>query len=461
MPAAERTRAATTPSAVPAELTGWGGGPAAPVTLIQPADVAALVSAVRADVGPARPAIARGAGRSYGDAAQLRNGQVIVTTALRGYELDVATGVLRAEAGVTIAELLPVLVPRGWILPVLPGTQHVTVGGMIASDIHGKNHGTVGSVGAHVLRIRLLTSGGDVLELEPGQPDFEATIGGMGLTGVIVSAEIQLRRVAGPLISVDTDRAGTLDEILAALEAPGGEHRVAWLDLLAGRGRIRGVVTRASYADAAASASTGGDGARTARPDVAVRATVPGWWPGWLPRTGVRAFNELRFRLSPVRQRDHLEPIARHMFPLDVLGAWPRLYGRRGFVQYQLVVPPGSEATLTDVLRTLERHRVPSFLAVLKDFGDAGAAPLSFPIRGWTLALDLPRAASELVPALDRCDELVAEAGGRVYLSKDSRLRADLLGAMYPRLGEWRERRDALDEAGRWRSDLAIRLGLV
>ena len=452
MRAAERTRDATIPSGVPAELSGWGGGPAAPVTLTRPADEEALTRAVRA---AGAGAIARGAGRSYGDAAQLRGGHVISLTALRSHELDAERGVVTAQAGVTIAELLPVLIPRGWILPVLPGTQHVTVGGIIASDIHGKNHGAVGSVGAHVLRIRLLTSGGEVLELEPGQPEFEATVGGMGLTGVIVSAEIQLRRIAGPLISVDTDRAGTLDEILQALQAPGGEHRVAWLDLLAGPGRVRGVVTRAAYADASAHSG------RDARADVVARATVPGWWPGWLPRTGVRAFNELRFRLSPVRQRDHLEPIARHMFPLDVLDAWPRLYGRRGFVQYQLAVPPGREATLTDVLRTLERHRVPSFLAVLKDFGDAGPPPLSFPIRGWTLALDLPRAADGLAAALDRCDLIVAAAGGRVYLSKDSRLRADLLAAMYPRLDEWRERRDALDPAGRWRSDLAIRLGLV
>ena len=446
MPAASVTQIA--PAAVRAELSGWGGGPPVPVRLMRPRDENALVEAVK---NGRDAAIVRGAGRSYGDAAQLRDGLVIATGELRGYELDTERGILTAQAGVTIAELLRALVPRGWILPVLPGTQHVTVGGMLASDIHGKNHGAVGSVGAHVLRLRLLTSAGEVLDLQQDQPEFEATIGGMGLTGVILDAQIRMRRIAGPLISVDTDRADTLDDILAALQAPGGEHRVAWLDLLAGGGRVRGVVTRAAYAE----------NSTHAPPDVKARATVPPWWPGGLPRAGVRAFNELRFRLSPIRQRDHLEPIARHMFPLDVLDAWPRLYGRRGFVQYQLVVPPGHEAALSQVIQTLESHRVPTFLAVLKDFGDGSQAPLSFPIRGWTLALDLPRAADGLKKALDRCDLLVAAAGGRVYLSKDSRLRADLLGAMYPRLDEWRKTRDELDPAGRWRSDLAIRLGLV
>lgn len=452
MPQLEAQIAAAPAVARPVALSGWGGGERAKVQLLRPRDEDALREAVQS---ASDGAIARGEGRSYGDAAQLTGGLVLETRRLRSWSLDAQRGILTAQAGVTIAELLRALVPDGWILPVLPGTQHVSVGGMIASDIHGKNHGTAGSIGRHVQAIGLMTPSGEVRELEPGEAAFAATLGGMGLTGVIVWARIAMRRIAGPLVTVDTDRAGELDEILRLLRRPGGEHRVAWLDLLASRGRVRGVVTRADYAGAEIPAAEPG------RPDVAARATVPAWWPGGLPRSGVRAFNALRYHASPRRARGTLEPIGVHMFPLDRLAAWPRLYGGRGFVQYQFVVPFGAERVLEQVLGELDRHRVPPFLAVLKDFGPATPAPLSFPMPGWTLALDLPRAADGLEPALDRCDELVAGAGGRVYLSKDSRMRAEVLETMYPRLGEWREQRAELDPDGRWRSDLGVRLGLV
>jgi decaprenylphospho-beta-D-ribofuranose 2-oxidase len=177
--------------------------------------------------------------------------------------------------------------------------------------------------------------------------------------------------------------------------------------------------------------------------------------------TTIRAFNELRFRRAPRRQRGHVEGLGTHMFPLDALDAWPRLYGRLGFVQYQLVVPGDQDRVLQLVIELLRRARVPCYLAVLKDFGPANTAPLSFPISGWTLALDLPRSAPGIDVALDACDELVAAAGGRVYLSKDARLRRETVKAMYPRLAEWRTARDQADPEGLWSSDLALRTGLV
>jgi decaprenylphospho-beta-D-ribofuranose 2-oxidase len=398
-------------------------------------------------------AIARGLGRSYGDAAQLARGLVIDTTGLKAFELDPADGTVTAQAGVTVAELLDALVPRGWVVPVVPGTQHVTVGGAIASDIHGKNHGIAGTFGSHIQALGLLTAAGEVLELEPGSPDglFEATLGGMGLTGVILWARIALRAVSSPLLAVDTDRAADLDQALALLSAPGGPHRVAWLDLLGPRAG-RGIVTRAQEIAAT------GPGHAT----VQARATVPSRWPGGLLRAStVGLFNELRFRRAPRRERGHVESFGSHMFPLDALRAWPRLYGKHGLLQYQLVVPGDQDGVLRAVIERLREARVPCFLAVLKDFGPANGAPLSFPIEGWTLALDLPRAAPGLEPALTRCDELVAEAGGRVYLSKDARLRPDALEAMYPRMEQWRAVRDRADPDGLWRSDLALRTGLV
>jgi decaprenylphospho-beta-D-ribofuranose 2-oxidase len=402
--------------------------------------------------------IARGLGRSYGDAAQLGGGFVLDTAQLKGVELDREAGLATAQAGMTIGELLAELVPAGWVVPVVPGTQHVTVAGAIASDIHGKNHGTAGTFGSHVRAIGLLTAAGEVVELQPGDDRglFDATIGGMGLTGVILWARFALRAVSTALLTVDTDRAATLEDALELLSGPGGPHRVAWLDLLCSKSG-RGVVTRAEHLPASA-APPSGSGAAT----VAARATVPAGWPGGLLRpSSVRAFNELWFRRAPRCRRDEVQGFGAHMFPLDVLDAWPRLYGRAGFLQYQLVVPGGQERVLRAVIDHLRRERIPCFLAVLKDFGPANRAPLSFPIAGWTLALDLPRSAPDLYPALERCDALVAEAGGRVYLTKDSRLRPETVRAMYPRLDEWRAVRDRADPERVWRSDLALRTGLV
>jgi decaprenylphospho-beta-D-ribofuranose 2-oxidase len=440
----------------PAVISGWGGGPGAPVSLLQVIDTDALASALAAR--PTSGAIARGMGRSYGDAAQLTGGLVLEATQLKRFALDAGDGTVTAEAGVTLGELLPALVPAGWMVPVLPGTQHVTVGGAIASDIHGKNHGSDGTFGTHVTAIQLLSAAGELLELEPGDALFAATLGGMGLTGVIVSAQIRLRPIRSPLLSVDTDRCGTLDAVLAALASPGGPYRVAWLDLLCSRPG-RGVVTRADHLDEPVAAKR----APSRRgPIVAARATVPRRWPRGVLRPGtVQLFNDLRFRRFPRRERGQLEGIGKHMFPLDVLDAWPRLYGPRGFVQYQLVVPPGQERVLELVIETLRRTRVPCYLAVLKDFGPANGAPLSFPIEGWTLTLDLPRSAPGLAAALARCDELVVTAGGRVYLSKDDRLAPATVAAMYPRLAEWQAVRDGADPDGVWRSDLGLRTGLV
>ncbi len=455
--------AARAGSAAPASVGGWGGGQTASVLLLAPGDPEQLSAIVaehfhpRAGSPRAVGAIARGMGRSYGDAAQLAGGTVLDTTGLKRFELDTDEGVVNAQAGITIGELLAVLAPQGWVGPVVPGTQHVTVGGAIASDIHGKNHGTAGTFGNHVVALGLLTAAGELLELAPGDSDglFKATLGGMGLTGVIVWAKVKLVPVHSALVSVDTDRVRELDHAFAALRAPGGSHRVAWLDLL-GPGLVRGIVTRAEHL--AGAGSTGKCGSAT----VASRLTVPARFPHGLLRAGtIRAYNEYRYRSAPRRRLGHVENFGSHMFPLDALDAWPRLYGRRGFLQYQFVVPAGGELALQRVIERLRRSAVPCYLAILKDFGPANEAPLSFPVQGWTLALDLPRGASGLAALLNEFDELVVKAGGRVYLTKDIRLAPETLAAMYPRLGEWRACRDKADPQGLWRSDLGVRTGLV
>jgi decaprenylphospho-beta-D-ribofuranose 2-oxidase len=463
MPLAERSAAAQGPPATEpdfAVVSGWGGVDSAAVLVLRPDHVGAVGDVVPAlTTGPgrfARGAIARGMGRSYGDAAQRDGGVVVHTTGLNGFDVDHAAGTVRAQAGLTLGRLLAALARDGWVLPVVPGTQHVTVGGAIAADIHGKNHAAAGTFGRHVSALGLLTASGEVLELSPqSDPElFGATIGGMGLTGVIVWAEIRLRRLTGPMLSVDSDRVERLDHALALLDGPGGEYRVAWLDLL-GRVPARGIVTRARHAE--------GPDAGAGSTTVAAQLTIPDSWPGGLLlRPGlVRAHNAYRFRRSPRRRAAAPQSYGAHMFPLDGLGAWPRLYGRAGLVQYQFVVPKGQERVLEQVIAALRRSTVPCYLAVLKDLGPAADAPLSFPLQGWTLALDMPGGAPGLAALLDRFDAWVAGAGGRVYLAKDGRLRPDALAAMYPRLQEWRTVRDRHDPQGLWVSDLAIRTGLV
>ncbi|HET9075202.1 MAG TPA: FAD-binding oxidoreductase [Solirubrobacteraceae bacterium] len=447
----------------PATLYGWGNADRVRGWRWSPASAEELAAGL-ADAANeprlTRGAIPRGMGRSYGDAAQRWGGVAIDTTRLTRIHIDPASGRAEVGAGVVLGDLMAAAAPLGWLVPVVPGTQFVSVGGAIASDIHGKNHGSVGTFGQHVRELTLALASGELRRLGSEDPLFGATLGGMGLTGVVVSATLQLS-AGPPLVSVDTDRVEGLEATLEALRADGGPHRVAWLDLLSRRGP-RAVVTRARVLGAEEAAALT-DPPRRGTATVPVRLRVPPVVPsGVLRPEFIAAANAARFRRSPRRARDEVMGFAAHMFPLDGLAAWPRLYGPAGFLQYQIAVPPAQSAVMERVLGILGDARVPVYLAVLKDFGPATVgADLSFPIEGWTLALDLPRRHPGLPAALDRCDELVASSGGRVYLTKDSRMRPDTVAAMYPHLARWRALRDGADPDGLWASDLALRTGLV
>ena len=444
-------------------LTGWGRTAPTAADVVRPATVEGVAAAVAA-AGP-RGVIARGLGRSYGDPAQCAGGSVIDLTALAGVTgFDPEERTVTVRAGTSLDALARWLVPRGWFAPVLPGTPFVTVGGAVAADIHGKNHHRDGSFSRHVTALTLLTGAGELLTLDPaGDPDaFWATAGGMGLTGVILEVTLRVVPIETSRIRVDTERAADLDHAMASMAAgdAGYAYSVAWIDLVArGRSTGRSVLTRGDHATLA-------DLRGGARDDpLAYRrppsAPAPPWAPpGLLNRMTVRAFNELWFRRSPKARRRETQSIPRFFFPLEIVDGWNRLYGPRGLVQYQFVVPFGAEETLRRCVLRLSAAGFPSFLAVLKRFGPGSPGPLSFPLPGWTLALDVPGGSTELHGLLDGLDELVAEAGGRVYLAKDSRLRPELMDAMYPRLPEWREVRARLDPGGRFRSDLARRLGL-
>ncbi len=446
-------------------MTGWGRTAPTAAELVEPSDAKELVSAL--GQAPERGLVARGLGRSYGDAAQNAGGRVIDATGVSGLRaLDLEAGVVTATAGTSLHDLMRWLVPLGWFVPVTPGTRYVTVGGAVASDIHGKNHHKGGSWCDHVRSLVLhppargpVTVGPDV------EPElFWATAGGMGLTGVIEEATFDLAPIETAVLSVDTDRAPDLDALMA-LMVEGDDnypYSVAWIDLMAAGSALgRAVLGRAAFAprDQLDRRHRGDPLAFSARQVAAAPPFVPN---GLLNRATVRAFNEVWFHKSPRRRRNELQSIAAFFHPLDMVGGWNRFYGSRGVLQWQPVIPLGAGGTVRWVVGELSATGAASFLAVLKRFGTDNPGPLSFPMPGWTLSLDLPVAAEgALGPLLDRLDEEVVAAGGRVYLAKDSRMRPELLGPMYPRLDEWRAVRHAADPDGVLRSDLDRRLNLT
>ncbi|WP_405880191.1 FAD-binding oxidoreductase [Streptomyces sp. NBC_01136] len=442
-------------------VTGWGRTAPTTARLVRPRTYAQAAAAVRAC--GARGGIARGLGRAYGDAAQNAGGAVLDMTGLdRIHAIDADGGTVRCDAGVSLHRLMEVLLPLGWFVPVTPGTRYVTVGGAIGADIHGKNHHVSGSFARHVLSFELLTADGEIRTVSRGTPLFDATAGGMGLTGVILAATVRLHPVETSLMSVDTERAADLDDLMARLTATDHRYRysVAWIDLLArGAATGRSVLTRGDHAPPAALPP------RARRHPLAFRPSqfpsAPAFVPeGLLRRTTVGLFNELWYRRAPRARAGELQKMSTFFHPLDGVPHWNRIYGRGGFVQYQFVVGHGREEALRRVVRRISERRCPSFLAVLKRFGEGDPGWLSFPMPGWTLALDLPANLPGLGAFLDELDEEVAGAQGRVYLAKDARLRPELLAGMYPRLAEFRELRAELDPRGVFTSDLSRRLDL-
>lgn len=434
-------------------LQGWGRSTTAPCLAARPERTRELQAALATPGG--RRLIAHGAGRSYGDAALNTDGAALLTGRLdRILSFDPATGLLVAEPGVTFADLLAVFLPRGFIAPVSPGTAFVTLGGALANDVHGKNHHAAGSIGDHVEWFDLLLPDGQMLRVSEAAdaPLFRATLGGIGLTGIIAAVCLRLVPVPSNALLVRRRRIADLDGFLAGFEAAAGATwSVGWIDALATGGSLgRGILETAEpSAEPIASAP--------AKP-----RRFPVDAPGWLLNgLSVRAFNALYWRQAPEGEGQEVrQPYARFLYPLDAIDGWNRMYGKRGFRQFQCVLPfEGGKPALRRLLETIAAAGAASFLAVLKVMGRQGRGMLSFGMPGYSLALDIPaKPGSEaLFATLER---ITREAGGRIYLAKDSLLSAAGFAAMYPEAVAFRAVRDRVDPERRLASDMSRRLGL-
>lgn len=443
-------------------LGGWGRYPRHDCRVLEPADPEAAAAAVAAAPGAL---IARGGGRSYGDSA-LNPRLTLSTRRLdRMLGFDPATGILAAEAGVVLGDVIAAFLPRGWFPAVTPGTKFATLGGLIAADIHGKNHHGAGAFGAQVAWLELAGPDGRVRRIGPSEEPalFAATVGGMGLTGVILRAAIRLRPVRTAWIRQRTVAAADLDAAIDAFAAAAGAtYSVAWIDCLArGAARGRSLLLLGEHAEPDELAP-----AARAAPLVAPRRTGPGVpleFPSWaLNRASVSVFNALYYgagRRAAARGA-RLVDWDSYFYPLDAIADWNRIYGRRGLVQFQCVLPEAAaRAGLLALLEAISETGLGSFLAVLKKFGPGGGGMLSFPTEGWTLALDFPATPAALW-LVERLDRIAIDHGGRFYLAKDARMSRASFALSEPRAEAFRAFRREIGADRRFASAQSERLGL-
>jgi len=431
------------------ELYGWGRYPRCEAQVAMPQTSSDCFNVLASK----KPCIARGFGRSYGDSSLAQD--VLETRYLNKFqEFDAATGLLTCEAGVSLADILDVFVPRGWFLPVTPGTRFVSVGGAIASDVHGKNHHRDGTFTAHVTQLDMLLGNGErVVASRVEKADlFHATCGGMGLTGIILSASIQLKPMTSSNIVETTIKLPNLRDVLQAFdEHEQATYSVAWIDCLAkGDALGRSLLMLGEHADD-----------DCLRVSSSKPITIPVDMPArLLNQASMKLFNSLYYNKARDEQSTRIVAYDTFFYPLDKLRNWNRLYGKAGFVQYQCVLPKkAGEAGLREVLELVVASGRGSFLAVLKMFGASNQNTLSFPMHGYTLALDF-KAEPAVFLLLDKLDQLMLRLGGRTYLCKDARMVERTFKASYARWTEFEDVRAKYHAVGRFSSHQSKRLGL-
>lgn len=433
------------------EIYSWGRYPRFEAHVSWPANATSVAREVKSS--GAGHFIPRGLGRSYGDSSLAEN--VIELTGMdRFVAFDSTSGELTCEAGVSLDEILRTFVPRGWFLPVTPGTRYITIGGAIASDVHGKNHHVEGTFGDHVSAMNILLGSGDIITATPAENAdlFRATCGGMGLTGVILTATFKLKPIMSSLIEETTFKCANLDEVLQRFEeTKDATYSVAWIDCLATGPKLgRSLLMIGEHAAI---------GPLEAHKNNAI--TVPIDAPTIaMNKFTMSAFNSLYFHKAFRRVHSRLVSYAPFFYPLDAVSDWNRLYGKPGFTQYQFVLPfSAGRDGLKDVLSRIAKSGRGSMLAVLKVFGDANDNPLSFPFAGYTLALDF-KVDPAVFKLLDELDEVVAGYGGRLYLTKDVRMTGATFKNSYPRWEEFESVRAKYSAVGKFSSLQSERLGL-
>lgn len=425
------------------EITGWGRVQKAKVAVARPERASALSSLTET-----HPAPALGMRRSYGDACLNDAGQAIDMRRLdRVIGFDPETGTLDVEGGAQLGALAARLAPQGWLPTVLPGTGFATVGGAIAMDVHGKNHHHVGSFGAHVEEITLATPNGSTT-IGPNDPLWRATVGGLGQTGPIARARLRLTKAKGDLMMVTERRLPNLSTFLDLLDESEAPYTVGWVDATAQGGALgRGILEEGETGTGLVPTAKRGRRVPFDAPKLALSGGV------------VRTFNSLYYGRVPKRGRTVVKPIEDYFFPLDKLHDWNRLYGKAGFYQFQCVVPVTAREVLRDMLRRIAKSALASPLAVLKRMGPGAAGLMSFPMDGYTLAVDFPNrdGAERLVRALNA---MTAEAEGRIYFAKDALATADEAHGMYEARAAWAEIVNTADPERRYETDLVRRLDL-
>lgn len=428
----------------PSEYTGWGRVHRAKGQLARPERSAALDALVRDE-----PAPALGMLRSYGDACLNSDGKAVDMTRLdRVLEFDEKTGLVHVEAGLQIGQLLKTFAPRGWLPPVMPGTGFATVGGGIAMDVHGKNHHGAGSFGQHVTEFTLMTPDGPQVVTPKDEVLFQATIGGLGQTGPILSARFPMLKAKGDVMVVTERRVTDWDEFLGLLDASDATYTVGWIDATARSEDLgRGILEEAE---------TGGGLVKPAKRGKSVPFNAPGFA---LSPAIVRLFNAAYWRRVPERGRTVVKPIDDFFFPLDKIANWNKLYGKAGFHQFQCVVPIAAADALRTMMEKIANSGLASPLAVLKRMGSGRGGYMSFPMEGYTLAVDFRNApkAERLIGTLEN---MTVAAGGRIYLAKDALSRADHIRQMYPEHADWLNAVTKADPDRAYETDLIRRLKL-
>ena len=446
-------------------VTGWGLHNASEVKIIKPSNLEQVEKTILNS--KKNSIISRGLGRSYGDAAQLNHGSVIDLQSINHINIDREKGIVTAGAGVSIDYLLKIIVPQGFFIPVSPGTRFVTIGGAIASDVHGKNHHISGSFGNHIYEISLIDGLGNFKRLsnkksssKEEKDQFWATIGGMGLTGVILEASFSLLKIKTSQIISDVFRYKDLDNLMDAMLIADNnyEYSVAWVDSLSRSNR--GIFTGGNHAVKNNLKEFIYDEHPLIYKAESI-ASAPSFFPNRiLNRFTVKAFNEAWFIKTPKFKKGILKSLGNFFHPLDGVNNWNKFYGSKGFIQYQFVVPDNESKVISEVLDIIRKAHVPSFLTVLKRFGPGNNSFLSFPMKGWTLAIDIPLSLDNLSNTLLKLDKKVSNAGGRIYLAKDSKQSSEMFEKTYPRLNEWKEIKRKMDPNNIFCSDLSKRLNI-